>query len=45
MNSGKKIAAAMILASSMLAGGVAGMPCAVANAVEITEENLPKFLE
>ena len=45
MKSGKKIAAAMILASSMLAGVVPGMPCAVANAVEITEENLPKFLE
>ena len=40
MNNGKKIAAAMILASSMLAGAVPMIPCAVANAVEITEENL-----
>lgn len=45
MKSGKEIAAAMILASSMLAGVVPGMQCAVASAVEITEENLPKFLE
>ena len=36
MKSGKEIAAAMILASSMLAGVVPGMQCAVASAVEIT---------
>lgn len=40
----KKLVASFILASSMAAGIVPGMS-AVANAVEVTEENLPKLLE
>ena len=40
----KKLMASFILASSMAAGIVPGMS-AVANAVEVTEENLPKLLE
>ena len=40
----KKMMASFILASSLAAGIVPGM-IAVANAVEVTEENLPKLLE
>jgi len=45
MYKGKKIAAAVVLASSMVVGAVPGINNSVASAVEITEENLPQFLE
>ena len=44
MYSGKKLVASFFLASSMAIGIVSGV-CSAANAVEVTEENLPKFLE
>ncbi len=40
----KKMVASFLLASTMAAGVVPGM-CAIANAVEVTEENLPRLLE
>lgn len=45
MYSGKKLVATLVLASSLLVGNVPGMGVGTANAVEVTEENLPRLLE